>query len=379
MRLLFVINSAEFFVSHRLPVALGALAAGYEVHVAGPSGTGADTIEAYGLRYHAVNMSRSGRNLFAELRVFIELCALLRRLSPDILHLITIKPVLYGCLAARMFGVPSVVVAISGLGHVFGEALSQRILRAALAPAYKLALRHPNLRVIFQNPTDRAVLTELTGLPAGSSLMIRGSGVDMAHYVVQPEPSGVPVVTFASRLVATKGVREFMEMARQLRAKGVRARFWLVGKPDPGNPLTITEEEIQSWHESGEVEILGYRSDIYEIFCQSNLVVLPSYYGEGMPKVLLEAAACGRAVITTDHPGCRDAIEPNVTGLLVPPRDVKRLAKAVQELVEDGEKRRDMGQSGRRLAEKKFDVNAVVADHIRLYVELSNHASTGKA
>lgn len=374
MRLLFIVNDAEFFLSHRLPIALGALAEGADVHVATAPGPGVDAIRAHGLRYHAIAMSRSGRNPLAEIRTFAAIFFLLGKVLPDVVHLVTIKPVLYGGIASRLRRISGVVAAISGLGHVFGDAPRQKLLRALLTPAYKLALSHPNLRIIFQNPHDRHVLLRTTGLPEAAGIMVRGSGVDLSHYSALPEPEGEPVVTFASRLVASKGVREFVEVARRLHAKGIKARFWLVGKIDPGNPLTVSERELESWRREGVVEVMGYRGDIAATFAQSNLVVFPSFYGEGVPKVLLEAAACGRAVVTTDHPGCRDAVDPGVTGILVPARNIEQLAAAVEDLLQDHETRRAMGLSGRKLAEREFAVEAVVALHLSVYRTLMTNA-----
>jgi glycosyltransferase involved in cell wall biosynthesis len=375
MRLLFIVNDAEFFLSHRLPIALAALTQGADVHVATAPGPGVDAIRAQGLNHHAIALSRSGRNPFAEITTFATIFSLLGKVVPDVVHLVTIKPVLYGGIAARLRRVPGVVSAISGLGHVFGDAPRQKLLRAVLTPVYRLALSHPNLRVIFQNPHDRDELLRLTGLPGSAAIMVRGSGVDLSHYSALPEPEGEPIATFASRLVASKGVREFVEVARRLRAKGIKARFWLVGKVDPGNPLTVTEGELASWGREGVVEVMGYRGDIAAMFAQSNLVVFPSFYGEGVPKVLLEAAACGRAVVTTDHPGCRDAVEPGVSGVLVPARDIEQLTAAVEGLLQDHETRRAMGLAGRRLAEREFGVEAVVALHLDVYRTLIANAA----
>lgn len=375
MRLLFIVNDAEFFLSHRLPIALGAMAEGADVHVATAPGPGVDAIKAHGFCHHAIALSRSGRNPLAEITTFATIFSLLGKVVPDVVHLVTIKPVLYGGIAARLRRVPSVVAAISGLGHVFGDAPRQRLLRALLTPVYRLALSHPNLRVIFQNPHDRDVLLRATGLPELAAIMVRGSGVDLSHYSALPEPEGEPIATFASRLVASKGVREFVEVARRLHGKGIKARFWLVGKIDPGNPLTVTEGELDSWRREGVVEVMGYRDDVAAMFAQSNVVVFPSFYGEGVPKVLLEAAACGRAVVTTDHPGCRDAVEPGVSGVLVPARDVEQLTAVVEGLLQDHETRRAMGRAGRRLAEREFAVEAVVALHLNIYRTLIANAA----
>jgi glycosyltransferase involved in cell wall biosynthesis len=199
--------------------------------------------------------------------------------------------------------------------------------------------------------------------------MIRGSGVDLAQFVDAPMPTGVPVVVFPARLLADKGVFEFVAAARLLRGKGVAARFVLAGLVDAANPTSVTKVQLEAWTAEGVIENWGYRSDMPQVFSSASVVVLPSYR-EGLPKALLEAAACGRAVVTTDVPGCRDAIDPGVTGLLVPVREVAPLAQAIEQLLLNPARREAMGQAGRRLAEREFDVNAVVDKHLAIYQKL---------
>jgi glycosyltransferase involved in cell wall biosynthesis len=234
---------------------------------------------------------------------------------------------------------------------------------------YRLALGHRNLKVIFQNPDDRAGLSKLAHLPDSKVEMIRGSGVDLTQYGHTPLPLGVPVVLLAARLLADKGVREFVEAARLLKQQGVSARFCLVGSVDPANPASLADAELRQWANEGVVELWGQRSDMPEVLRAAHLVVLPSYR-EGLPKVLLEAAACGRAVVTTDVPGCSDAIDPSVTGVLVPVRNAAALADAMEGLINDPLRCQAMGNAGRELAERAFDVRQVVAAHLRIYQEL---------
>ena len=201
--------------------------------------------------------------------------------------------------------------------------------------------------------------------------MVLGSGVDLTQYPAAPLPSGGPVVMMAARLLATKGVREFVAAARQLRAQGLNARFWLVGEIDGENPASIKSDELRVWKEEASIELLGHRDDMAKLMAQVHIVVLPSYR-EGLPKVLIEAAACGRAVVSTDVPGCRDAVEAGVTGLLVPAKDVGALADAIERLVKDSQTCADMGRAGRLRAERLFDVNAVVATHLEIYRQLES-------
>jgi glycosyltransferase involved in cell wall biosynthesis len=295
----------------------------------------------------------------------------MHRIRPSIVHLVTIKPVLYGGLAARMARVPSMVAAISGLGALFvanGERVG--VLRRLVQAFYRLALGHPNSVVIFQNTDDLAVLDSLGALRPEQARLIRGSGVSLEEYPIRPEPVGGPmVVTMAARLLVDKGVGEFVEAAGILSDRRVPVEFRLIGDPDPGNPATVTEQQLAQWGSVPNLRLLGFRRDIAEQYAQSNIVCLPSYR-EGLPKSLVEAAACGRTVVTTDVPGCRDAIEPDVSGVLVPPRDARALADAIQDLLEHPEKRRAMSGAGRELAEREFVIEKIVAQHLAIYDEL---------
>ena len=366
-RLLFVVNASWFFFSHRLPIALAARKLGYEVHVATGDPNNA-RFKALGLHHHFVPISRSGKNIISDLKTLLLLTSLMHRVKPDIVHLVTIKPVLYGGIATRIIGVPAVVFAITGLGTLFvAKDIKSRLLVEAVKIVYKIGLGHKNKKVIFQNPVDAAALLQMGAIKPDDTVMIRGSGVCLAEYPVIPEPTGIAIVSLAARLVKDKGIVEFHNAAKILKERGVKARFWLIGAPDPGNPTTTTAEELANWEMDGGVELLGYREDISALFGRSNIVVLPSYYGEGLPKVLIEAAACGRAVITTDFPGCRDAIEPGVTGLLVPVRNSEALADAIEKLINDDVLRHGMGQAGHQLAAREFGIEKIVDAHMDVY------------
>lgn len=369
-RLLFLVNNPAFFLSHRLPIALGAREAGYEVHVATMDGPSVAVIREHGFTHHVVPMTRSGREPVAELRSLYAFWRLMRRLKPDLVHAVTIKPVLYGGIAARLAGVPAYVAAVSGLGFIFmRKEKGPDFLRLAATLLYRIALGHRNSRVIFQNQSDREELRHAGVVQPGQAVMIRGSGVDLSAYAPMPEPEGPPVAIMVSRLLRDKGVLEFVEAARLAAGHPCGLRWVLVGAPDPGNPASITESEFRAWQLEGVVECLGERADVAELYQQAHIAVLPSYR-EGLPRSLVEAAACGRAVVTTDVPGCRDAIEPGVTGILVPVRDARALADAVISLAEDPAWRRGLGEAGRRLAVQAFDIKKVVQAHLAVYAQL---------
>lgn len=370
-RLLFVVNADWFFLSHRLPIALAAREQGYEVHVAaGDSGRLAE-LYSFGFVPHSLRLDRLDSGPLSLFGTLIQLHRLFVEVRPDIVHLVTIKPVLLGGIAARIAAVPAVVAAISGLGFVFvSNGWIATFRRFVVKALYRIALGHRNACFIFQNPDDRASICSLKNGYSVRSRLIRGSGVNLSRFVATPCQWQRPVVLMAARLLADKGVREFVSAAQILRntqwPQRNNVRFVLVGSPDPGNPTSLTESELARWEGEGVVELWGHRDDMHEVLPLANIVVLPSYR-EGLPKVLIEAAACGRAVITTDVPGCRDAIEDGKTGLLVPQKDAESLAKAIRRLIDDPALCSFMGSNGRVLAETEFDVMQVVSKHLQVY------------
>lgn len=369
-RLLFIVNDAAFFISHRLPLAIAARDNGFEVHVATPEAKASTKIKDAGFIFHAIPLSRSGKNPVNELKSLMALYRLMRQVKPDLVHLVTIKPIIYGGLVARILRVPAVVAAVSGLGYIFtSNRLSSKVLRTGVTQLYRLALGHAHLKVIFQNPDDRELFLQNKTCSPSQTVIIRGSGVDLMTYKASPERIDKTVVVMISRLLKDKGVFEYVAAAKMLKAEGSTARFLLVGDSDEGNPAFIDKFLLEQWQREGIVELLGFREDVAQLIEQANLVVLPSYR-EGLPKVLVEAAACGRAVITTDVPGCRDAIEPNHTGLLVPVRNSYALAEAMKQLIDDAAYRQQLGRAGRLLAEREFAIERIVAAHMKVYHEL---------
>lgn len=369
-RLLFLVNDAAFFLSHRLPVALAAQAAGMEVHVATPPDGGAAKITAAGFSFHPVPMSRSGMHPVREAKSFAAVVKLLRWLDPDVLHTVAIKPVLYGGLAARLVGQRAVISAIPGLGSIFiRRGLAARGVRTLITYTYVRALRHQRSRVIFQNLDDLNKFVDGKIIKRSDAVLIRGSGVDLAHFRASPLPVGVPMVLLASRMIRAKGVEEFVGAAERLRKRGIIARFVVVGEPDEGNPWRITRDTLVTWHRAGLIEWWGRREDMPDVVSQSYLFCLPSY-GEGLPKALLEAAACGRPLIATDVPGCREVVRPGENGMLVPVRDADALARAIQTLLEDRPRAEAMGRRSRQIAEAEFGVEQVVDQTLELYDQL---------
>lgn len=365
-RLLFVVNVDWFFLSHRLPIARAARDAGYDVHIATRVTLAPTEVEQHGFTLHPLDIDRRSASLWQALKLVLKLRHLMLSLAPDVVHLVTIKPTLLGGLAARLAGVPRVIAAISGLGFVFtARGVHAGARRALVSALYRMALVRPGVRVVFQNADDQVLLQRYAGIRDDQVTRIRGSGVDLKAWTVRPLPGGSPLVLMPSRLLRDKGVLEFVDAARRLR--GYRnVRFALVGDVDPGNPTSLSREEIEDWVAQGVVEWWGYRGDMAAVLAQAHLIVLPSYR-EGLPKALIEAAACGRAVVTTDVPGCRDAIDPGRTGLLVEVCNAEALASAIRSLLDNPTRLQEMGEAGRRWAEQVFDVREVIARHLSLY------------
>lgn len=371
-RLLYVVNIPRFFVSHRLPLALAAREAGYEVHVTTSDADAENVahIRESGLPYHPLPLAQHGTNPLGELRTIRALVQLYRQLKPDIVHQVSIKPVIYGGIAAHLAGVPGVVSAMSGLGYVFiGEGFKPRLLRTLALPAFRLALMGQRRRMIFQNPEDRAHFIRLGIISEVRSVLIRGSGVDMARFTVQPEAGGLPVVLFAGRLMWRKGLGDFVEAARRLQGK---ARFAVAGYAEASSPDTVSEDQLRAWADEGLIDWWGRRDDMPAAFAESHLVCLPSTYGEGVPKVLIEAAACGRAMVTTDTPGCREIVHHEQNGLLVPPGDMDALCAALERLISDAGLRAQYGAAGRRIAESDFSLERVVSETLSLYSSIQD-------
>jgi glycosyltransferase involved in cell wall biosynthesis len=366
-KLLFLVTEDWYFVSHRLPLAVAAQRAGYAVSVATRVRRHGEIIRAAGVRLLPFENARSSLNPLVELWTLARLIALMRRERPDVAHHVAMKPVLYGTLAARLAGTPRVVNALAGMGWLFSSVHGfARALRPLVRWALKAALRSGT--VLVQNPDDASALVRM-GVPAGLIHRIAGSGVDLARFSPQPEPGGVPVVLLCARLLWNKGVGEFIEAARLLQKRKVTARFVLAGEPDLANPAAVARERIDAWVAEGLVEYVGWVEDTPRLLATSSVVCLPSYYGEGIPKSLIEAAACGRAIVTTDTPGCRETVHGGDNGLLVPARDASALAGALATLLEDPPLRQQMGARGRVLAEQEFGVDRVISETLALYAE----------
>lgn len=376
-RLLYLITEDWYFWSHRLDLARAAVAAGFDVALATRVTDHETRILKEGFRLFPIRLFRRSTNPMAELLSVLELARLYRRERPAIVHHVGLKPILYGSVAARVAAVPAVVNAFAGLGYLFtDEARRGRLLNKALGRALRLVLKSVRSTVIFQNHDDRDLLIKEGVVTREQSRIIPGSGVDVSTFNLRPPSAEGPIVMLASRMLWDKGIGEFVEAARRLKREGVSARFVLVGRCDEHNPAAIPAETVRSWVEQGLVEWWGHREDMPATLALATIAVLPSYR-EGLPKSLLEAAACGKPMVAADVPGCREILVHGVTGLLVPPKDAAALAAAIHSLLDDPSLRTAMGVAARELVVRSFSVEQVTGQVIRLYRELLASPGTG--
>lgn len=376
-KLLFLVTEDWYFVSHRLELAVAARKAGYDVVVATRVDRHGPRITHAGLKLCPLTFDRGGLNPLKDIRTLLGIFRLYRREAPDIVHHVALKPVVYGSFAARLLGVRGIVNALGGLGYVFSSTgLRVKILRSIAWPLLKFALGRKNSRLIVQNRDDLAKVVEGRLASAQSVSLIRGAGVDPADYRQVTVASETPLVILPARLLREKGVGEFVAAATALCARGVKARFALVGKPDPANPTSVTEAEIAAWVAEGAVEYWGWQDDIPAVFAQAQIVCLPSYH-EGLPKSLLEAAASGCAIVATDIPGCRDIVRPGVTGWLVPPGDADALADVLQQAIERPDLRERYGTAARDRISTDFSTNRVISEVFAIYEDLTREAPGG--
>jgi glycosyltransferase involved in cell wall biosynthesis len=365
-KIVFVVTEDWYFCSHRLPLARAARDAGFDVAVITRVDRKGDSIRKEGFHLIHMDFRRGQLEPVRDVRLLYRLARIFRSERPALIHNVSMKPVVLGTIAARIAGGSSIVNALAGFGYVFASRSRRALmLRPLVKTAFRCLFRGERMRVIVQNPVDRDALTKI-GVCTSIIDLIPGSGVDAERFRPTKENSGPPVAAMVSRMLWDKGVRELVGAARILQHRCPRLKVCLVGPPDPANPASIDEEELQAWVEEGVVEWLGAQNDIPAIWSRAQIAVLPSYR-EGLPLSLLEAAACGRAIVATDVPGCREVVEHEKTGLLVPPRDPYALADAIGRLAEDLELRKRLGNAARARVLERFTVGTIVEKTLSVY------------
>ena len=368
---LLVSNTGWYLYNFRRPLARGLRAAGIEPVFVSPPDLYLEKLRAEGFRVIEIPMDRAGVNPFTELRTLLALAVIYRDEKPEAVHHFTIKCVVYGSIAANMTGSKATINAITGLGHVFvSHNWKASLIRPLVLPLYRFLLKQKQGRVIFQNSEDLDVFKSYNLIAADRTVLIRGSGVDLARFSPRAPKTAQPqIVLLVARLLAEKGISEFVQAARLLRQRGSKAIFQVAGDRDPGNPSSISEAQISEWKAEGVVDFKGHVDGIEALIAEATLVVLPSYR-EGLPRTLLEAAAMGKPIVTTDVPGCREVVENERNGLLVPLKDIKAFADAMARVLENPEMGRRMGECGRTKVVAEFDEKHVIAATLEVYKSL---------
>lgn len=363
---LIVVTEDWYFCSHRLPLARALRDAGYRVAVATRVAAHGGRIEAEGFELLPLPALQRGLAAWREMATVVALASLYRRLRPALVVHIALKPVVLGTLAGRLSGRPPTLNLLTGMGFVFtSSSMKARLFRRPIAALLGALLDDPGILTVVQNSEDFQTLTAAGVLPPGRTRLVRGSGVDVGRFLPLPEPGGPFTAAAVCRLLGDKGVYDLIEAVRILRSRGSAVRLLLAGPLDPLNPTAVRREEVLSWRREGLVEWDGPVDDVREVWSKAHAAVLPSHR-EGLPKALLEAAACGRPIVTTDTTGCREVVAEGVNGFLVPLRDPVRIAAALERLASDEELRRRMGAAGRRRVVDIFAESAVVGELVSL-------------
>ena len=375
-KVLYVVSEDWYFARHRLALAKEACRLGYEVVVCTRISGGEDKLRTEVFRVHDLPMQRGWFTPIRDLWLVVRLWRILRRERPEILHCFALKPVVLGVLAGKAAGVPNIIATLPGLGYLAlkGPKARTGLRHHVIQACMQVVLRGCRCFVTVQNANDLRHVLRVWGVPKSRTALIRGSGVDIRRFKpgLTP-PDGKVRVLMASRLIKPKGVEVFVQASQLVRQRREDIEFLLAGEPDLANPEPITREQVESWKRLGSVECLGFRDDMEAVLREVDIAVLPTHYGEGVPKSLLEAAACAKAIVTTNIPGCRDIVRNGFNGLLVPPKDALALVEAIIFLADHPEERVRMGQNGRKLVERRFGQDRIVAHTIALYCQPGRH------
>lgn len=373
--LLLVANVDWFVISHRLGIVQEAAKQGWKVYVAAEDTGRSHEISQKGVEFIDFRFSRSGTNPLEELKTLKKFKDLYKKVKPDVVHQVTLKPIIYGSIAAKQLGIKGVVNAVSGLGYTFTSG-RQGMVQKLMLKMMKYGLKRPNLAIIFQNGDDQEILTKLGAIqPSNKIFRIKGSGVDLNKFEEKPFPSFEKIrVVLPARMLWDKGVKEFCLATDRLKEKyQTKVVFILAGMADSDNKAGVPESYLLEQMDGEYLQWIGHQSDMVAVYENSHIVVLPSYR-EGMPKTLIEACAIGRPIVTTDAVGCKECVDEGINGYKVPVGSVLELAQAIEKLITNQEDILTMGKAGRLKAENEFDVKNVIQTHLDIYNEVLNSA-----
>lgn len=370
MKIILLANTDWYLYNYQLNLAQKIIDDGHEVILISPPGKFGRILMNSGLNWRPFPLSRRGLNPISETGSIMKLTNLYRQIKPDITHHFTAKCILYGSFAAKMSRVPQIINAVTGRGYIYSHNdWSTAAARKIISPIFKLALY--GTEVIFQNEEDRNFFLGKKIINEDHAHLIPGSGVDVDKFQVSPFPSGKPIILMPSRMLWSKGVNEFITAASIFKKNGVDALFVLVGEPDPGNPDSIPVNQLEEWDRLENVEWWGWQDDMVKVFQKSTVVCLPSYYGEGLPKSLIEGASSGRPLVATDIPGCREVIRQGINGYLVPIKDGDSLAEAIEKIITDKHLAKQMGRNSRKIVECRYSTEIINNATISIYNKYS--------
>lgn len=370
-KILYFITEDWYFWTHRRDLALASKRNGYDVILVTQIHEHQERIIDLGIKVIPIKIRRSSLNPVKELNTFISLIKIIRDQKPDIIHNIALKPVIYGTWAGKICGVKGIVNTFGGLGHLFtSQKWTLRFSKSILSTVFKLTFWGKHIRIIVQNARDLQEIIQRKIAKKDKVALVRGAGADLDIFHYQKEKRSIPVILYGGRLLWSKGVGDLVEAVNLINKQNQQCQLVLAGRPDPENPKSIPEEIIKEWLGEGSVEWVGFRDDMHDVIASSSIVALPSCYGEGVPKILIEAAAVGRPIVATDIPGCSEIVIDNENGFLVPCRDTEKLAEVLIKLIEDPDLRERMGKTGRKLVEGGFSKKIINQEVLNLYGEL---------
>jgi glycosyltransferase involved in cell wall biosynthesis len=366
-----VANTDWYLMNYRLSLARLLKERSMKVFLVSPRGPYVGRFEKAGYSWIELPIDRWGMNPVRDFATLLRFISIYRSRDLDLCHHFTMKPILYGSIAAQIVGIQGVVNSVTGLGQLFrSESIRVGIARAVAVQLLRLTSRSARTKFVFQHRDDMDLFIGRGITTASEAVVIRGSGVDLDAFHPTPEPEGTPVVVLVGRMLWQKGVSDLITAAEILQEERVEARFRLVGPLEAGNPAAISRRQLHEWTKRGSIEWVGYQEDMAHVYGQCSIVALPTYYGEGVPKTLLEAAASGRPIVATDIPGCREIVYNGVNGLLVPPRNPQALAEALEVLINRPELRRELGERGREIVEEQFGAQSIDQQTVDLYAEM---------
>ena len=368
-RLVFIVTEDWYFCSHRLDLAKEAIRSNFEVFLLSNISNKRQLIEEKGIKIIPLRfLKRSRINIFIELLSVIEICIILKKIKPDILHSVALKPVIYGSLSSFLIPKLININALGGLGFIFSSgSIKARILRPIILNSLKIISNRGRNNLIVQNKDDYFFVLNKLGLKKENISLIEGVGVDTYKFRPTKKVNKTPIVILASRMICDKGISEFVNAAKLLKRRGVIAKFVLVGKPDEENPRAISIDQLNIWHDSKIIEWWGYMKDMEKVLQKASIVTLPSFYGEGIPKILIEAMSSAKPIVTTNMPGCRDLVINQLNGFLVEAKDYIGLANALEKLILNPQLCIEMGLNGRNIALSKYKQERIWKQTIELY------------